>query len=326
LAKQQTKEPAKPAEAQQVAVVVPPVAPVGPSAGPCGSAVTVPSGTKCTPLTAVQERGLKRGDTFRECADCPEMVVVPAGSFTMGSPAGEKDRKDNEEPQHIVTIGKAFAVGKLHVTVEQFAVFARETGFNVEPQCDWHEKEGLRPVGCVSWDGAKAYAGWMAKKTGKPYRLLSEAEWEYAARGQTSPGAYPRFWFGDDEKDLCQYANFYRKAENGDALCDRGHANTSPAGHYGPNAFGLYDMAGNAEQWTTDCWHSNYNGAPDDGSAWTTGCQDIGHVTRGGSYLDYAEGVRAAARHSVPSREWTFNVGFWAFGGIGFRVARTLTP
>jgi formylglycine-generating enzyme required for sulfatase activity len=132
------------------------------------------------PLTAVQERGLKAKDTFRECKDCPEMVVVPAGRFTMGSPSGEKERASDEGPQHVVTIGKAFAVGKFHVTRDQFAVFATETGFAAHSGCDWRNpdftQEGSHPVVCVSWDDANAYANWLAKKTGKPYRLLSEAE------------------------------------------------------------------------------------------------------------------------------------------------------
>jgi formylglycine-generating enzyme required for sulfatase activity len=144
------------------------------------------------PLTAAQERGLKAKDTFRECADCPEMVVAPAGRFTMGSPSGEKERSSDEGPQHTVTIGKAFAVGKFHVTRDQFAAFATETGYAAHSGCDWRNpgftQEGSHPVVCVSWDDANAYANWLGKKTGKPYRLVSEAEWEYAARaGTTTP-------------------------------------------------------------------------------------------------------------------------------------------
>src|SRR5262249_7105541 len=124
------------------------------------------------------------------------------------------------------------------------------------------EQGGSHPVVCVTWDDAKAYVVWLAKKTGKPYRLLTDAEWEYSARGRLSPGAYPRFWFGDDEKDLCRYGNGadqtardrIEAAKNWTvAPCNDGHAYTSPAGRYEPNAFGLYDMAGNALQWTEDC-------------------------------------------------------------------------
>jgi formylglycine-generating enzyme required for sulfatase activity len=153
------------------------------------------------------------------------MVVVPAGAFTMGSPASEQGRNDDEGPQHVVTIGKAFAVGKLHVTVEQFDAFVRETRYEASSKCwtfeggKWEERAGrswrnpgftqgrTHPLVCVSWNDAKAYVDWTAKKTGKPYRLLTEAEWEYAARGQTSPGTYPRFWFGNDAKAFCQNGN-----------------------------------------------------------------------------------------------------------------------
>jgi formylglycine-generating enzyme required for sulfatase activity len=153
------------------------------------------------PLTASQEGVLKPKDSFRECENCPEMVVVPAGSFTMGSAAGEKDRFDAEGPQHTVTISRPFAVGKLHVTVDQFDAFIRETRYEASPgfilSVDGNWKQGSdrswrepgfaqdrpHPVVCVSWKDAKAYVEWLARKTDKPYRLLSEAEWEYAARG-----------------------------------------------------------------------------------------------------------------------------------------------
>jgi formylglycine-generating enzyme required for sulfatase activity len=313
-------------ELAKVAVVVTP---------PTG-APTVPTVPK--PLTAVQERALKPKDTFRECENCPEMVVVPAGSFTMGSPAGDKDHQKDEGPQHVVRIGSPLAAGKMHVTVDQFKAFVDETRYAVSTPCykwpsfaaggSWRNpgfaQEGSHPVVCVSFEDAKAYADWLAKKTGKRYRLLSEAEWEYAARGQTSPGAYPRFWFGNDEKDLCTYGNGSDKSaqdiikENAKsqaiAPCNDGYAYTSPAGHYQPNAFGLYDMAGNAWQWTADCYHDSYNGAPSDGSAWTTGCGD--RVVRGGFWGNGPEILRAA------QREW-FN---GASNRFGFRVARTLAP
>jgi formylglycine-generating enzyme required for sulfatase activity len=176
---------------------------------------------------------------------------------------------------------------------------------------------------CVTWDDAKAYMDWLAKKTGKPYRLLSESEWEYAARGRTSPGAYPRFWFGDDEKDLCRYGNGPdQKAHDSIegakgwtiAPCNDSYAYTSPAGHYEPNAFGLYDMAGNAWQWTADCYHGSYNGAPADGSAWTAGSCSSGRVVRGGSWSSVPRNLRAAQRYwgSVENLN------------VGIRLARTL--
>jgi formylglycine-generating enzyme required for sulfatase activity len=233
------------------------------------------------PLTE-QESGLKPGNSFQECENCPEMVVVPAGSFTMGSPAGEKERLHSEGPQHVVTFAQPFAVGKFHVTVDQYKAFVQATGYTASPKCEiyngdqWTERadrswrdpgfaqDGTHPVVCITWNDAKAYTDWIAKKTGEPYRLLTEAEFEYAARGQTSPGNYPRFWFGDDDKAFCQNGNGADQKAR-DSIegaknwknwaivpCDDGYAYTSSAGHFTPNAFGLYDMAGNAWQWTED--------------------------------------------------------------------------
>jgi formylglycine-generating enzyme required for sulfatase activity len=309
-----------------------------------------PAGS-AAPLTAAQERALTAKDTFQECGNCPEMVVVPAGSFTMGSPATDDDADDRESPQHVVTIRQSFAVGKWHVTVDQFGAFVRETSYEASPKChtldakgeertdrSWRNpgfvQQGSHPVVCVTWNDAKAYVDWLAKKTGKRYRLLSEAEWEYAARGRTTPGDYPRFWFGDDEKDLCRNGNGADQAAIRalDAVprltfapCNDGYVYTSPAGHYAPNAFGLYDMAGNAWQWTEDCYHiEGYAGAPDDGSAWIAGgCMRSSsndgnpglRVVRGGSWGDGPKSLRAAQRSG-------FDVGSAFFG---FRVARTLT-
>jgi formylglycine-generating enzyme required for sulfatase activity len=278
------------------------------------------------PLMPARERGLKAKDTFRECENCPEMVVVPAGSFTMGSPNGEMGRNDDEGPQHVVTIGRPFAVGKFHVTRDQYAAFVEATGYQASSNCyngsgaqgvhySWRNpgfaQEGSHPVVCVSLDDTKAYVDWLAKKTGKSYRLLSEAEFEYAERGRTQPGAYPPYWFGNDENDLCRSGNFDKMGND----CDDGYKHTSPAGHYAPNAFGLYDMAGNVWQWTADCWHSSYAGAPADGSAWTTGC-GVGRVARGGSWSFSSLTLRAARRKNDTRED----------NNIGFRLARTLMP
>jgi formylglycine-generating enzyme required for sulfatase activity len=300
----------------------------------CGVAVATGPAAQAqsyAPLTAAQERALKAKDTFQECEHCPEMVVVPAGAFTMGSPENEKDRRGNEGPQHTVTIGRPFAVGKFHVTRDQFAAFVNETGYVVSYRChalsdplfevSWRDpgfaQDGSHPAVCVTWDGADAYANWLAKKTGKPYRLLSEAEWEYAARGRTQPGVYPRFWFGDDEQELCRYGNFSdRKGGRKDTPCDDGYQYTSPVGHYLPNPFGLFDMFGNAMQWTADCYHENYNGAPADGTAWTTDCKGSARarVMRGHGWASFPRDLRAAYRARLPGAD----------PYIGFRLARTL--
>jgi formylglycine-generating enzyme required for sulfatase activity len=289
-----------------------------------------------------QERGLRPKDSFKECADCPEMVVVPAGSFMMGSPPDEEGHQINESPQHVVKITRPFAVGKLHVTVDQFAAFVLETGYDASSNCitieginhvphedlSWRNpgfaQEGSHPAVCLSWYAAMAYLNWVAKKTGKPYRLLTETEWEYAARGQTAPGAYPRFWFGDEEKDLCRYGNGLdqearKSIERAKGLavapCNDGYAHTSPAGNYAPNTFGLYDMFGNAAQWLADCYHNSYDGAPADNSAWTTGVCG-GRAVRGSSWGDSPTVHRSAQRGRYSA----------AANFIGLRAARTLIP
>ena len=173
-----------------------------------------------SPLSAGRERALKPGDTFKECDACPEMVVVPAGSFAMGSPNNEKARDNNEGPQHQVTITRSFAFGKFEVTVDQFVAFVQETGHDTGSTCDiwqdgkWAERSGYswrkpgfaqsgsHPAACLSWDDAKAYLSWLSRKTGKIYRLPAEAEWEYAARAGTTT----RFYFGDDSKDTAGMA------------------------------------------------------------------------------------------------------------------------
>lgn len=285
------------------------------------------------PLTAEQERALRPKDAFRECENCPEMVVVPAGTFTMGSDPDEKDRQDWEGPQHTVTFGKQFAVGKFHVTRDEFATFVSETAYQASSTCwtsedrkiakradrSWQNpsiaQDGTHPVLCVTWNDANAYVSWVTNKTRKPYRLLSEAEFEYAARAQTTPGKYPRFWFGDDENDICDYANLARSLVNlSTAQCIDGFEYTSPAGHYSANAFGLFDMAGNAWQWMADCWQHKYEGAPSDGSAWATTCSSNRHVIRGGTWSSRPAGLRAGYR---------FHSGDASFL-IGFRLARTL--
>jgi formylglycine-generating enzyme required for sulfatase activity len=315
------------------------------AAGPCGGVSTVPLSSRgAAPLSAAEECALKPKDSFRECANCPELVVVPAASFTMGSPESEKDRRNDEGPQHRVTIGKPFAVGKFHVTVDQFAAFVAETGYDAGSKCrtfedgkveersgrSWRNpgfaQSGSHPVVCLSLNDAKAYMDWLAHKTGKPYRLLTEAEWEYAARARIEPAAYSRYSFGDDENDLCRYGNGADQTAKSTvpgasnwtiAPCNDGYAYTSPVGSFAANAFGLYDMQGNARQWTEDCYHDNYAGAPSDGSAWTTGdCSR--RVLRGGSWSVDPGELRAAFRLRGTAAFRSRN--------DGFRVGRTLTP
>jgi formylglycine-generating enzyme required for sulfatase activity len=257
-------------------------------------------------LTAAQERELKPGDPpFKECTDCPEMIVVPAGNFTMGSPANEKGHTAAEEPQHNITIAKPFAVSKFELTFENWDACA------AHGDCDRHIGDNgwgrsQQPVINVSWHDAQTYVAWLRRVTGKPYRLLTEAEWEYAARA----GNTTAYYWGDD-------------IGKGNANCDGcggqwDGKQSAPVGSFAANAFGLYDMAGNVWQWVEDCWHSNYNGAPTDGSAWTTSGDCSRRVLRGGSWVFNPQRLRSANR----SRD---AAGYQAWG-TGFRVGSTLSP
>ncbi|MGO9004561.1 MAG: SUMF1/EgtB/PvdO family nonheme iron enzyme [Beijerinckiaceae bacterium] len=329
------------AEPQQKIAAALPVPPPPVVTGPCGGAVLASLGSRAAaPLSAREECALKPKDEFKECANCPPMVVVPPGSFTMGSPASEPGRFDNEGPQHVVSFAKPFAVGKFQVTRDEFAAFVNETGYDSGSPCwtfaegrsnrSWRNpgfaQTGSHPATCLSWNDAQAYAAWLATKTGKTYRLLSEAEWEYVARGQTQPGKYPRYFFGDDEKDMCRYGNGADQtakekvpgAQGWTVVpCNDGYAYTSPVGSFQPNAFGLYDMAGNVLQWVEDCSADTYQGAPTNGSAMTTGdCSR--RVLRGGSWIINPQFLRAAGRigNSPDHRS----------NDVGFRLARTLNP
>lgn len=313
------------------------------AAAPCGGVALNSFLTHgAAPLSANEECALQAKAEFKECETCPTMVVVPAGSFTMGSPKDEPGRYDDEGPQREVRIGKVFAVGRFQVTLAEFSAFAAETGHDAGSSCwswsngEWKEvkgasfrkpgfdQKGSHPAVCLNWKDAKAYVAWLSKKTGKPYRLLSKSEWEYAARGRTTPGAYPRYFFGDAESDFCRYGNgadqtAKQKVSGASGWtvlpCSDGWAYTSPVGSFAPNAFGLYDMHGNAWQWVEDCYYDNYSGAPTDGSAWITGdCSR--RVLRGGSWDNIPRGLRAAIRDKNDPEHRILNV--------GLRVARTL--
>ncbi len=268
-------------------------------------------------LTATAEGALKPKDTFLECASvpgkdyCPEMVVVPAGSFTMGAPNSQtinpviqqlvQQISVSTEPRHSVTITAAFAVSKYEVTFDQWdtSVANGDCG-QVD---DFGFGRGLRPAIGVSWAGAKCYVAWLSKVTGKPYRLLSEAEYEYAARA----GSQTAFPWGDQVGH--NNANCKDCGSKWDALM------TAPVGSFPPNAFGLYDMVGNVFEWVEDCWHSDYAGAPNDGSPWLTG--DCGRrVIRGGSWYYPAVAVQSGFRF------WSLPASYGS--NVGFRVARTI--
>ena len=256
-------------------------------------------------LTAAAERALKPGDSFRECAkDCPEMVVVPAGEFMMGSPADERDHYGNENPLHRVTIARPLAVSKFEVTFEQWdACVAVGTCAHVP---DSNMGRGTQPVINVTWDHVQQYVAWFSKMTGRPYRLLSEAEWEYAARAGTTT-AYS--WGDEIGKNN---ANCNGCGSEWDSRL------TAPVGSFAPNQFGLYDMHGNVWEWVEDCLHTNYEGAPKDGSAWIAQGDCNNRVIRGGSWIGYAVGLRSALRFWFSADDHGTD--------LGFRVARTLNP
>jgi len=267
------------------------------------SQTTVP--TDVGPLSLERERAPKPNDSFKECDKCPDMVIVPAGNFAMGSPATEKGRDVDESPQHKVTIAKAFAVARFELTFDEWDACVADGGCNGYKPRDQGWGRGRQPVINVSWDDSTTYAAWLSGKTGKAYRLLTEAEWEYAARA----GSTTVYYWGDE-------------IGKGNANCDGcgskwDNEQTSPVGSFAANAFNLYDMAGNVWQWVQDCYHDGYDGALTNGLAWTSGdCSR--RVIRGGSWISKPQLLRSAGR-------------FWNHADsrgnlLGFRVARTLMP
>ncbi len=256
-----------------------------------------------TPLAHEREQGLEPGDGFRECSLCPEMVVVPAGSFLMGSPESEPGRQPSEGPQHRVTIARPFAVAKFAVTAAQWQACARERGCRDDADDGWGAHSAVTGP---SWNDAQSYVTWLSKRTGKLYRLLSEAEYEYAARA----GAQTAYAWGET-------------AGTGHADCagcgpGSNTNHPAPVGTFAPNGFGLYDMTGNEQSFVEDCWHETYDGAPADGTAWTRGGDCGTRVVRGGSWASNPVELRAASR-SISGTSDRYPI-------IGFRVARTLEP
>ena len=307
---------------------------------------------------ATTATGHARASVFRDCPECPEMVIIPKGSFTMGSAAEEKSwaashggsvaAVADEAPQHQVSLA-SFALGRCDVTRAEYAAFARQTGhptgdgcgrgraifkWEKDPKLTWenpgHVQTDRDPVVCVSWQDARAYIAWLNRKAhhgsqapaGGPYRLPSEAQWEYAARAGTTT----KFYWGDDEAAAAAHAWF--NANSGcqtvsGLYCEPGQPH--PAGAKPPNAFGLYDMAGNVWQWTEDCYDNSYSGTPADGRANEVpssdpkakdGLGDCLRVDRGGSWMLPAWLLRPATRERNPAG--------YRNDIMGFRVARTL--
>jgi formylglycine-generating enzyme required for sulfatase activity len=305
----------------QVAVVAqPPAVPEGHafSSRSCSAPLTVLTVSLLTrsaqPLSAAEECALKPKNILRECDKCPEMIVVPAGSFTMGSPKDEPDRGEPAsqlEAQVRVTIPKPFAVGEYAMTFDEWDACVADGGCGGYKPSDEGWGRGRRPVINVSWDDAQKYVSWVNGKTGKTYRLLSEAEREYVTRaGTTAP-----FWWGSTiTPKQANYDGTY--AYNGGSK-GQNRKQTVPVDSFAPNPWGLYNVHGNVYEWTEGCWNDSNNGNPGDGGAGTRGdCRS--RILRGGSWSMSPGELRAASRFLMSSdlRDERF----------GFRVARTLTP
>ena len=297
------------------------------------------------------------GERFRDCPTCPEMVVVPAGTFIMGSPESANERgrllvdengdvayKTAEEltlefirsveetlgkalrviepegPQRYVTFASPFAIGVAEITFAEWDACARVGGCGglIPDNEGWGG--GSRPVINITWEDAESYTEWLSDLTGEQYSLLSEAQWEYAARAGTETA---RYW-GHGHADQCRYANGSDRSiipkhpifEDGSAACSDGYPETAPVRSFEPNAFGLHDMLGNVAEWTQDCWNDRYSGAPVDGTAWKSGdCSR--RVARGGAWYSDTGSLRAADRfwpEPVDLRD----------SGVGFRIARAV--
>jgi formylglycine-generating enzyme required for sulfatase activity len=310
-------EPATPPKV--VSAAPPPKAPAPAPAKPAEPAAAVspaPSSPRCDGVEALvgsERRCLEPKDTFKDCPECPEMVVIPAGKFMMGSPSGfdeysariAKGAYANEMPQHEVTISKPFALGKFEITFAEWDACIRDKVCLEKEDQGWGRDR--RPVINVSSSDIDTfYLPWLNRKTGKTYRLPTEAEWEYAARG----GLAVPYAFGYGFEITKEQAQFSEGSE-GSA------GKTVTVGSFMPNAFGLFDTHGNVWEWVQDCYKENYRDAPSDGQAPVT-CNSLEGVIRGGSWRDLPRNLRFASRLPV-SRGARGD-------SLGFRVARTLAP
>jgi len=305
-------------------------------------------------LTTSAQVKLKPGQAFKDCADCPEMVIIPKGTFTMGSPADEAGHALVEGPQTRVTISQ-FAVAKFDVTRQQWESFVKATnravscgcafsGFRDTTRKDWQPdpkaswinlgfvQDGTHPVVCITWDDTQDYIKWLSQKTGHTYRLLTEAEWEYAARAGTTT-AFP--WGSVPSHEFANYG-----ADSGWTGLASGRdkwLGTSPVGSFPPNAFGLYDMHGNVLQYVEDCFTPLLSDLPADGTAYKldvvlsmTGRYSFmnekkscdNRIVRGGDWGDPPQMIRSGFRNWAPGRGFTLEN--YRSGGVGFRVARVL--
>jgi formylglycine-generating enzyme required for sulfatase activity len=275
---------------------------------------------------------------IRDCPECPELVRIAPGAFTMGAEGGEEGRP--EGPPHPVRIVHGFLAGRYEVTNAEFAAFVAATGYQAAqgcnnwdpaianlrrmPELSWRDPGYGRapkpeePVVCVAWKDARAYVDWLAKRTGKPYRLLSEAEWEYIARA----GSTSRYPWGEDPEAACKYANVLDASAaripgpSPDVHCTDGFPGVAPVGRFAPNAFGLYDVIGNAWEWVEDCYRAPYPAdAPVDGSALEVEGPCDRRAVRGGSWRTIVYRQRPSWRGRDDPENMVTNI-------FGLRVAR----
>ena len=278
---------------------------------------------------------------FNDCPDCPDMIIVPAGSVTIGSHADSMARRQRERPRQRAEIPQPFAMARTEVTLGQYRTFVLATGHHTVPPvrdgkplmgCNYFDGAGYGfvarhswedpgyaqheddPVVCVSWRDADRYAAWLSKKTGRSYRVPSTVEFEYALRA----GADTPFFWGSDPDMACEFANigdqtFGRVYPERDRFaCNDRYVYTAPVGRFKPNGFGLYDMIGNAWEWTNDCWHEDLTNAPLDGSSWLAadGGDCDSRVPKGGSWISGAGWARAAVRSKDGADYRSFMLGF----------------
>ncbi|MDR2309338.1 MAG: formylglycine-generating enzyme family protein [Paucimonas sp.] len=271
----------------------------------------------CLPALAATAEA-KPGTVFRDCKTlCPELVVLPAGTFTMGTPADEMGRQDDEGPQHPVTFARPFAIGRYPVTAGEWVAYQKATGTVIgdgDNRPGRHCSNGKpsypqgprQPAVCMSYHDVQAYVAWLSNKTGHRYRMVSEAEREYAARAG-STGLFPFPLDPEGEFQISRHANVYGPRD--------GFSYSSPVGSFPANAFGVYDMHGNVYEWVEDCYHDSYIGAPADGSAWQQANCEVVSI-RGNDWGEAPIFSRSGNRNNATASRR----GDW----LGFRVAREL--
>ena len=298
---------------------------VSPVSGPATTAVdpTAVEAGPAAPADAPEGRvieGFDQGRMLFDCSYCPQLTIVPPGSFLMGAAVGDPGREEDEGPLHLVTIPEPLAVGVFEVTFREWDACVDRGGCRHRPGDEgWGRMQ--RPVINVSWSDAQAYVAWLLEETGEPYRLLSEAEWEYVARAGSGAAVY----WSEQSAPSCEYANGADASGRSSSIrwpedwtfeaCTDGFAVTAPGGSLTANRFNLHDMLGNVWEWTSDCWNERYTRQPTDGRSWEIG--DCGkRVVRGGAWNSQAVHLRVSVRDGIPANTRTNN--------LGFRVVRTL--